>query len=49
MDQWFAGLSAYLQSTGTLKETPNPQGYITDKYQKMVKDDPKLLKFALGQ
>lgn len=49
MDQWFAGLSGYLQSTGTLKETPNPQGYITDKYLKMVKDDPKLRKFALGQ
>jgi ABC-type nitrate/sulfonate/bicarbonate transport system substrate-binding protein len=49
MDQWFAGLSGDLQSTGTLKEAPNSQGYVTDKYLKLLKDDPKLLKFALGQ
>jgi len=49
MDQWFAGLSAYLQSTGTVKEAPNSQSYISDKFLKLVKDDPKLRKFALGQ
>ncbi len=48
MDQWFAGLGAYLKSTGTLKEAPDTRAFITDEYLKMVRDDPKLRKFAAG-
>lgn len=49
MDQWFAGLGGYLKSTGTLKDVPDTRGYVTDEYLKMVRDDPKLRKFATGQ
>jgi len=46
MDKWHTDLAEYLKSTGTLAKTPNATDYITDKFLKMVADDPMLHAFA---
>ncbi|MEP9352223.1 ABC transporter substrate-binding protein [Xanthobacter sp. KR7-65] len=46
MDTWHTDLAEYLKSTGTLQKTPDAKDYITDKYLKMIADDPKLRAFA---
>jgi ABC-type nitrate/sulfonate/bicarbonate transport system substrate-binding protein len=46
-DKWHNDLAAYLMSTGTLSKIPDPTSYITDKYLKMIADDPKLKAFAM--
>jgi len=49
VDQWFTKLGAYLKSTGTLQEAPDPRNFATDAYLKRVAADPKLQAFAQGK
>ena len=35
-----------MKSKGSLQETPAASSYLTDKYLRMVNDDPKLKAFA---
>ncbi|BEU25633.1 ABC transporter substrate-binding protein [Paraburkholderia caribensis] len=46
VDKWHTDLADYMKGTGTLAQTPDAKSYITDKYLKMVSDDPKLRMFA---
>jgi ABC-type nitrate/sulfonate/bicarbonate transport system substrate-binding protein len=48
-DDWYGKLGAYLQSTGTLQESPDTKQFITDAYLKRVASDPKLKAFAEAQ
>ncbi|MFG1398211.1 ABC transporter substrate-binding protein [Roseixanthobacter pseudopolyaromaticivorans] len=49
MDVWHTDLAEYLKSTGTLAKTPDAKDYITDKFLKMIADDPKLSAFAMDK
>ncbi|MBO0902556.1 ABC transporter substrate-binding protein [Jiella sonneratiae] len=46
VDTWFSDIGKFMASVGTLPENPDPKSYVTDKYMKMVADDPKLRAFA---
>lgn len=46
VDEWFDKIAAFMKSKGSLQEVPAASSYITDKYLKMVNDDPKLKAFA---
>jgi NitT/TauT family transport system substrate-binding protein len=45
MDAWFKSLAEFMKESGTLRSAPEPTEYISDKYMKMVRDDPKLKGF----
>jgi len=45
-DIWFDKIAAFMKSKGTIQEVPAASSYLTDKYLKMVNDDPKLKAFA---
>lgn len=45
-DKWFDGIIAFMKGKGSLQTAPDPKDFITDKYMKMVQDDPKLRAFA---
>jgi NitT/TauT family transport system substrate-binding protein len=49
MDTWHTDLAEYLKSTGTLQKVPEAKDYITDKFLKIIADDPKLRAFAMDQ
>ncbi len=46
VDVWFDKIVEFMKSKGSLQETPAASSYLTDKYLKMVNDDPKLKAFA---
>jgi len=46
VDEWFDKIVEFMKSKGSLQETPAASSYLTDKYLKMVNDDPKLKAFA---
>jgi ABC-type nitrate/sulfonate/bicarbonate transport system substrate-binding protein len=46
VDKWFAGIISFMKDKGSLQTTPDPKAFITEKYMKMVQDDPKLRAFA---
>lgn len=46
MDGWFSKLATFMHESGTLRTVPDPKDFITDKYMKMVQDDPKLREFV---
>ncbi len=46
VDGAFEALSGYLKSVGTIAEVPDPKGYITGQYLKLVDDTPALKAFA---
>lgn len=45
-DDWMSQTSAFEQSAGMINSTPDPKSYITDKFIRMVQDDPQLRSFA---
>lgn len=45
-DKWFTAIIAFMKDKGSLQTVPSTQDFITDKYMKMVQDDPKLRAFA---
>ncbi len=49
VDKWHDGLAEYLKATGTIAKVPDVNHYITDKFLRMVADDPKLRAFANGE
>lgn len=46
VDVWFDKIAEFMKSKGTIQEIPAASSYLTDKYMKMVNDDPKLKAFA---
>jgi len=46
VDGWFAHISDFMKSTGTLADPPAPSKYVTDEYLRMVDHDPKLKEYA---
>lgn len=46
MDGWFKSLATFMKESGTLRTVPEPTDYISDKYMKMIHDDPKLKAFV---
>ncbi|MDA8108241.1 MAG: ABC transporter substrate-binding protein [Betaproteobacteria bacterium] len=46
VDVWFDRIAEFMKSKGSLQSVPAASSYITDKYLKMVNDDPKLKAFA---
>jgi NitT/TauT family transport system substrate-binding protein len=46
VDGWFTVISAFMTDVGTLPQSPDPKGFITDEYLKRVAADPKLRAFA---
>lgn len=46
VDQWFQGLSAFLQQVGTVPNPPAPTAFITDEVIRRVAADPRLRAFA---
>ena len=46
MDRWHTDLAAYLKDSGTLSAIPDASGYITDRFLRMVADDPALRAIA---
>lgn len=45
-DGAFTALSGYLQGVGTITQIPDPKGFITDQYMKMVDSTPALKAYA---
>ena len=45
-DQWFTKIAEFMKGTGSIQAVPNAKNYLTDKYFKMVKANPKLSAFA---
>ncbi|WP_326541189.1 ABC transporter substrate-binding protein [Pseudorhodoferax sp.] len=45
-DAAFEALSGYLKSVGTISEVPDPKGFITDEYLKLLDGNPTLKAFA---
>jgi NitT/TauT family transport system substrate-binding protein len=46
VDQWFQGLSAFLQQVGTVPNPPAPSAFITDEVVRRVAADARLRAFA---
>ncbi|MBV9520798.1 MAG: ABC transporter substrate-binding protein [Hyphomicrobiales bacterium] len=46
VDGWFTVIGAFMADVGTLPQSPDPKGFITDDYLKRVEADPKLKAFA---
>jgi ABC-type nitrate/sulfonate/bicarbonate transport system substrate-binding protein len=46
VDQWLTGIGEFMKANGTFPEAPATQGFVTDKYLKMIERDPKLKAFA---
>ena len=46
VDDWMGKIGTFMTEVGTLSRAPAPKDFITDKYMKMVSDDPKLKAFA---
>ena len=46
VDKWFTGIIGFMKDKGSLQSAPDPKDFITDKYMKMVQDDPQLRAFA---
>lgn len=46
VDDWMGKIGTFMTEVGTLSRAPATKDYITDKYMKMVADDPKLKAFA---
>jgi ABC-type nitrate/sulfonate/bicarbonate transport system substrate-binding protein len=46
VDQWFQGLTAFLQQVGTVPNPPAPSAFITDEVIRRVAADPRLRAFA---
>ncbi len=49
VDDWFAGVSAFMSNAGVLSQDPAPETYITDVYMQMVASDDDLRLFALRE
>ncbi len=47
IDTWHTDLAEYLVSTGTLQKIPEAKDYLSDRFLRMVADDPKLRAFAM--
>ncbi len=48
-DQWFQGLSEFLQQVGTVAQAPAPATYLTDDILRRIAANPQLRAFALNQ
>ncbi|TQF77407.1 nitrate ABC transporter substrate-binding protein [Elioraea sp. Yellowstone] len=46
VDRWLTDLGAYLVSTGTLQQAPDPTTFATDEVLKRIAADPRLRAFA---
>jgi NitT/TauT family transport system substrate-binding protein len=45
-DKWNVETAAYLKSTGTIADIPDPKSFVTDKFLKMINDDQTLRAIA---
>ena len=45
-DTWMQQTAEFEKSVGIIPSIPDVQSYVTDKYMRMVQDDPQLRKFA---
>jgi NitT/TauT family transport system substrate-binding protein len=46
VDDWMGKIGTFMTEVGTLSRAPATKDFITDKYMKMVSEDPKLKAFA---
>lgn len=46
VEVWFEKIADFMKSKGTIQSVPTANSYISDRYLKMVNDDPKLKAFA---
>ncbi|MGH7662295.1 MAG: ABC transporter substrate-binding protein [Vulcanimicrobiaceae bacterium] len=46
-DTWMQQTAEFEKSVGMIPSVPDVQSYVTDKYMRMVQDDPQLRKFAM--
>ncbi len=46
VDDWFTKIGTYMHDSGSIQSVPKPTDYITDKFLKMIANDPKLNEFA---
>jgi NitT/TauT family transport system substrate-binding protein len=46
VDQWMTQISEFLKASGTIPEVPKTSSYVTDRFMRMVDQDPKLKAFA---
>jgi NitT/TauT family transport system substrate-binding protein len=46
VDDWMTQISEFLKGVGTIQQVQPASEYVTDRYMKMIAQDPKLKAFA---
>jgi len=46
VDAWLKSIGDFMTEVGTLSQAPNVETFVTDRFMKMVADDPQLRRFA---